>query len=562
MRTLLIAVAALGYGLWAVWPDFAHGTAAAILLLTGQVALAVTGGLFLAEGRRLVGVLFVAAAFAELTAALTSRPWGWHPFVAGTVRPVGALLLMTVLLSYPHRRVGYRSFVLGAGALVLTADLADALTWNPAPPGRPPVGFAWITLYDGGPGQRPAYGVYWLLVIAVAVAALALVVHRALTARGLERRELVPVFFASAVYGFAILSRAVWMVIPYFTGEGDPLAPAHVPEVVSISAVAAPLLIPAAFLAAAVRRRLDRAAVADLVTGIARPATVESVREALRRALADPGLELFTGDPPGADGRLDLQITGSTGGPLAHVRTAPELRRRGDVVEAALGAAALSLENARLHSDLQRQLRQVEDSRARIVEAGVAERRRVERDLHDGAQQRLLALAATLGRLNAVSGDPAVRELVDEARADLRTALSELRDLARGIHPAVLEQIGLAAAVGSVAEALPVPIEIRIAPLESGPATETTLYFVICEALTNAIKHAEARRITVSVAQEHGEIVAAVVDDGRGGAALRQGGGLAGLADRVNALGGVLRLHSPPQGGTRLEARLARPVSG
>ncbi|GIH81303.1 hypothetical protein [Planobispora longispora] len=375
MRTSLIAVAALGYGVWAVWPDFAHDAAAPILLLAGQVALAVTGGLFLAEGQRLVGTLFAAAAFAELTAALTSRPWGWHPFIAHMARPVGALLLMTVLLSYPHRRVGYRAFVLGASALLLVANVADAVTWDPAPPGRPPAGFAWITLHADGPEQRTAYGAYWLLVIAVAMAALALVAHRAVTARGLERRELVPVFVASAVYGFAILSNAVWTVTPYFTGD-DPLDPAYVPDVVSISAVAAPLLIPAAFLAAAIRRRLDRAAVADLVTGIAQPATAESVREALRRALADPGLDLFAGDPPDADGRLDLEITDSAGRPLAHVRTAPELRRRGDVVEAALGAAALSLENARLHTDLQQQLRQVEDSRARIVEAGVAERRR------------------------------------------------------------------------------------------------------------------------------------------------------------------------------------------
>ncbi len=556
MRTSAIALAVFGYGLWAVWPDLASGAVVAALLLTGQVALAVTGGLFIAEGQRLVGTLFVAAAFAELTADLSNRDWGWYGFVATMARPVGALLLMTVLLSYPARRVGYRGFVFGASVLILVANVADAVTWNPTPSGKPPVAFSWVTLYDGGLEQRTAYGAYWTLVIAVAVAALALVVHRAVTARGLERRELVPVFVASAVYGFAILSNAIWMVLPYFTGDGDPLAPAYVPEVVWISAVAAPLLIPAAFLAAAIRRRLDRAAVADLVSGIAQPATVESVRESLRRALADPGLDLFTGDPPPDDGRLGLEIADSAGRPLAHVRTVPELRRRGDVVTAALGAAALSLENARLHSDLQEQLRHVEDSRARIVEAGVAERRRVERDLHDGAQQRLLALAATLGRLKTVSGDPTVRELVDEARADLRNALSELRDLARGIHPAVLEQIGLTGAIESITEALPVPTEIRIAPLSSSPAIETTLYFVICEALTNAIKHAEARRIAVSVTQEDGEIVAAVTDDGRGGATMRPGGGLAGLADRVAALGGTLHLQSPPQGGTRLEARL------
>ncbi|NUT44027.1 MAG: sensor histidine kinase [Thermoactinospora sp.] len=561
MRTTAIILATLAYGLWAVWPDYSHVALEPSLLLCGQVALAATGALFLAESR-LIGVLFVAAAWAELTADLTNRAWGWYPFAAGLVRPIPALILMTILLSYPRERIGYPRFVAAACALVMIANAADTLTWDPDPPGRPAVPFAWVTVFSSGEEQRPGYGLYWLSVIAVALAALALVVHRALRARGLERRELVPVFLASAVYGFALISNAVWMVLPWITGGGDPMARAHVPDVVSISSIAAPLLLPLAFLAAAVRRRLDRAAVADLVTNLARPATLESVRQALRDALADPDLELRLGEhPPQPGDRLVLPVTDLDGRPLAHLLTAPELRRRDDVVRAALEAAALALDHARLHADLQEQVRQVAESRARIVEAGVAERRRVERDLHDGAQQRLLTLAATLGRLQATSDDPAVRELVDEARSGLRAALSELRDLARGIHPAVLEQIGLAAAVQGLAEALPVETEIDIPDVSVGPAVETTAYFVICEALTNAIKHARARRITVVLAPRGEAITVTVADDGRGGALLTPRGGLAGLQDRVAALGGSLELQSPPGGGTLLRADLPAPPS-
>ncbi|GAA4041404.1 sensor histidine kinase [Nonomuraea soli] len=550
MRTTAIILATLAYGLWAVWPTYAYDAPKATLLLVGQVALAATGALFLAESR-LIGVLFVAAAWAELTAELVNRAWGWYPFVAAVARPVPALVLMTILLSYPRERIGYPRFVAAAWALILIGNAADNLTWDPDPPGQPAAPFAWVTVFSSGAEQRPGYGLYWLSVIAVVLAALALVVHRALRSRGLERRELAPVFLASAVYGFALISTSVWMVMPWITGAGDPMERAHVPDVVSISQVAAPLLIPLAFLAAAVSRGLDRARVADLVTGLARPATLESVRQALRDALADPDLDLVLGEAPQRSNRLVLPVTGR-----AHVLTAPELRRRDDVVRAALEAAALALDHARLHADLQEQVRQVAESRARIVEAGVAERRRVERDLHDGAQQRLLTLAATLGRLQATSDDPAVRELVDEARSGLRAALSELRDLARGIHPAVLEQIGLAAAVRGVAEALPVETEIDIPPVSVSPAVETTAYFVICEALTNAIKHARARRITIALAAHENVITVTVADDGTGGAVLAPRGGLAGLQDRVAALGGSLTVQSPADGGTLLRADL------
>src|SRR5690606_8021248 len=160
-----------------------------------------------------------------------------------------------------------------------------------------------------------------------------------------------------------------------------------------------------------------------------------------------------------------------------------DLTRHRAIVDSALAAVALNLENARLHTELLNRLQDLQASRARIVEAGIAERRSVERNLHDGAQQRLLALAATLGRVPGNATDPELRRLVDQARAELRSALGELRDLARGIHPAMLEQVGLAAAVETVAERLPLPVEVRVAPGRPPTAVLATAYFVICEAL-------------------------------------------------------------------------------
>jgi signal transduction histidine kinase len=337
----------------------------------------------------------------------------------------------------------------------------------------------------------------------------------------------------------------------------------------AISSDLVALTVPVAFAIAALRRRLDPSAVAALVLAIPQPATVAAVRDALRRALVDPTLDVYVWLPDrqtytdgtgpvqvADDGRLRREITDAPGGRLAVVLTDPTLERRVDLVDATVRAAALSLENARLHAELLAQLRELEESRVRIVEAGVAQRRRVERDLHDGAQQRLLALAATIGRVRTATTDPAVRALVEQARDELRQALRELRDLARGIHPAVLEQVGLGAAVETLAESLPLPVQVSVETGRLPPAVESTAYFVVCEALANAVKHAGAGRVAVTVRRVDGTVHLAVEDDGGGGATIVVGGGLAGLADRMAALGGYLRLDSPAGIGTRLTAEL------
>jgi signal transduction histidine kinase len=228
----------------------------------------------------------------------------------------------------------------------------------------------------------------------------------------------------------------------------------------------------------------------------------------------------------------------------------------------ARGVAAVQIAMARLllepgaNERLTARVDTLEQTRAGMVAAADAERRRIERDLHDGAQQRLVALAMTLGRAK-VSEDPALsRRLLDEAHGEAKEALVELRNLARGIHPAVLTDRGLDAAVSALAARTPVPVAVDVdLPHRADPAIEAIAYFVVAEALTNVAKHSGATRAWLTVGFEGPDLVVEVLDDGRGGA-NPDGGGLRGLRDRVRAVDGRVVLTSPPSGGTTLRVEL------
>jgi signal transduction histidine kinase len=197
-------------------------------------------------------------------------------------------------------------------------------------------------------------------------------------------------------------------------------------------------------------------------------------------------------------------------------------------------------------------------SRMRIVEASDAERRRLERNLHDGAQQRLVATSLAV-RMAArrVTDDPGVRTMLDRAGDELARALEELRELARGLHPAVLSDHGLRAAIEAIADRAPVPVAVEV-PFDARlPETvEAAAYFVVCEALTNVAKYAQASEARVRVERSDGHAQVEVVDDGVGGADASGGSGLRGLADRVEALGGRLEVTSPAGEGTAVRAEL------
>ncbi|HWK25820.1 MAG TPA: sensor histidine kinase [Solirubrobacter sp.] len=198
----------------------------------------------------------------------------------------------------------------------------------------------------------------------------------------------------------------------------------------------------------------------------------------------------------------------------------------------------------------------LEATRAGMVAAADAERRRIERDLHDGAQQRLVALAMTLGRAKATEDPALARTLVSEAHGEAKEALVELRNLARGIHPAVLTDRGLDAAVSALAARCPIPVAVDVdLPRRASPATEAIAYFVVAEALTNVAKHAQATRAWLTVEFLGDRLVVEVLDNGVGGA-LATGVGITGLRDRVRAVDGELHLSSPPGGGTTLRVEL------
>jgi signal transduction histidine kinase len=238
---------------------------------------------------------------------------------------------------------------------------------------------------------------------------------------------------------------------------------------------------------------------------------------------------------------------------LAALVAAPPLAR---------GVAAVQVAMARLllepgaNERLTARVDTLEQTRAGMVAAADAERRRIERDLHDGAQQRLVALALTLGRAKATEDAGLSKQLLDEAHGEAKEALVELRNLARGIHPAVLTDRGLDAAVSALAARCPVPVAVDVdLPRRCGPAIEAIAYFVVAEALTNVAKHSGATRAWLTAGLEGPDLVVEVLDDGHGGADPR-GSGLTGLRDRVRAVDGALALTSPPGGGTTLRVEL------
>ena len=305
----------------------------------------------------------------------------------------------------------------------------------------------------------------------------------------------------------------------------------------------------------------------DLRAGRAAPEDVERV---LRDALDVEELEvclLLPGsatavDLSGApvvddrgDGRARWPIRHG-GTTLATIVGPPDLAQRGSLVPKLLDAGALAVEVARLRVELRRQLEEVEASRTRIVAAADRERRRIERDLHDGAQQRLVSIGLALRHAQHALGtaaDPDVSCTLDDAVAEITVAIEELRQLAGGLRPAQLDA-GLGAALRDLARRAPLPVEVDAAADRFPTDIEAAAYFCACEGLTNAVKHAHASRIRLSARRNDGRLVVSVTDDGVGGAVARNGSGLTGLTDRVAAHGGTLTIDSDLGRGTTLVA--------
>ena len=288
----------------------------------------------------------------------------------------------------------------------------------------------------------------------------------------------------------------------------------------------------------------------------------EELEKSLQTALRDPSLRVgllvpgaagfvdASGRPVGATGAVPVMLGGTQIGLLAGA-SGPA------VLKAVATSAASLVEVTRLRAELAGALREVEASRTRLVQAGDEERRRLERDLHDGAQQRLVSLgmAMRLAQRHLDDGTVDVNGLLDQGVAELATAIAELRQIAHGLRPTSLDD-GLHAALRAITQTLPIPVQLHIPPGELPEDLATTAYFVAAEAVTNAAKYSRATSIAVRVAQSGEDVRIRVEDDGCGGATPRPGSGLSGLVDRVAAVGGSLSLHSPAGLGTTIEAVL------
>jgi signal transduction histidine kinase len=245
------------------------------------------------------------------------------------------------------------------------------------------------------------------------------------------------------------------------------------------------------------------------------------------------------------------------GAPVAAIVHDAALDTSPELVEAAAAASSLAIDNERLKADLRARLEELRVSRLRIVEAADDARRRIERDLHDGAQQELLALALELRVLRSRVADTDAVPLVDGIAKRLNVALGELRELARGIHPAILTQSGLAAAIGALADRASLPVETDVTvDRRLPPQVEAAAYFLVAEALTNVIRYARASGAVVRIAMEGDELAVCVSDDGIGGVDVAGGSGLRGLQDRLATVDGTLEIDSPRDGGTRLTGRI------
>jgi len=477
------------------------------------------------------GPLMVLAGLATLASTLI---WTSDDFLLHTLGQaldlLPLLLFVQVFLSFPTGRLPGRweKVLIGTGYAAAIGGQLTAMALGGLDPHR-------IEIVHRPGLAKVVYDTELVLVSAVALAGVALLTVRRRT-RGRALRRSLSLLVDSFTVGLVMI--ATLLIVGAFGGPAFPVI-----QRISLFLLG---VAPIAFLLGLLSARLARTAVGELVVQLrGDPA---DLRTPLAQALRDPSLQLLYWLPrfgtwAGQDGRaVDRPedparvtvIDGDDGEPMAALVHDPALRDEPVLLEAVRSAAAIALRTGRLQAQLRANVEELRGSRARVIEAGQRERRRLERDLHDGAQQRLVALSLNLGVLQTrLGGDAEAETLLAAARTEIAVSLAELRDLARGLHPAVVSDHGLAVAVESLAARAPVPLRLHV-DLDGrlGEAVEVAAYY------------------------DGSDLVVEVLDDGVGGADTEHGTGLRGLADRVEALDGRLRVWTPRGGGTRVRAEL------
>jgi signal transduction histidine kinase len=562
------AITAAGCLAWAAWPPTSQFAPILTSMLVIGLSFIIAG---LAAWQRWpssrLGLLFTIVGYLYLVPYALVNLANPAAFTFGNLSEgfYGAALAQ-LGLAWPSGRLRSRfecGVVIAEYVSAAVFGLAGMMFWNPTFDGCPASCQNLLLVHSSRPvwdALNTASGLVGLVLTGIV---LTLIIRHWRSAQGWSRRAMVPLVWISCAVGAEQI----------LTGGAFNL---QLSSLVSFGL--APLVLltgPALFVASTIRARTARGAVGAAVVDLEPGAPPTRLRDTLARALGDSTLQLAFRLPDGAGyldttgqvvdparpgpGRAVTPVTEASGAVLVHDGG---LEQEPQLIRLTAAAASMALEHTRLQAEVLAQLEQVRASRARLVEAGDAERRRLERDLHDGAQQRLVTLSLALGmaRDRAAEADPELGSLIESASKEAREALTELRELARGIHPAVLTETGLTGAIQALVERSPVATTITAVPHERYPAAiEATAYFVVSEALANVAKHAKADGAQVMIRKFPGRLLVEVSDDGTGGARSEGGSGLRGLADRVASVGGVLRVDSPPGGGTRLEADIPCP---
>jgi signal transduction histidine kinase len=501
------------------------------------------------------GRLMVAAGFAWFATSLSASDDDVLFTIGIALDALFPAIVGHLLIAFPSGRLQTRfeRGVVAATYLLVTVGQVPSLLFEE--PGTPRN----LLIVHGDQPLSDALDAAQLVGAAVVLVTSWVIIIRRFRAGGrTQRHALTPVLVTGAA-AFAV-----------FLADKALDAAGHDVDALEWASEALVAAIPFGFLVGLLRTRLAHgAALSALIAQVGQLPGEAPLRAALADALGDPSLALAywlpeserfvdaLGHPVTVSGPgwTEVELQGRRIAAIAHD---PALADEPELVRTAGAAAALALENQRLTAELRARIEDLRASRARVVEAGDTARRRFERDLHDGAQSRLVALALKLklARMRVQPGSEAA-QLLDESSAELQASLDELRELARGLHPVVLTDRGLNAAVRILADRAPVPVDVRALPSERLPApVELAVYFVVAEALTNVAKYAHASSASIAIAAEDARVTVEVVDDGIGGADIAGGSGLRGLSDRVAALDGTIAVDSPPGQGTRVRAEI------
>ena len=512
-----------------------------------------------------LGPVMVLTAFGFFASQLSEATPAWMYTLGTAVQYLWLIGFLYLLLTFPSGKLSGRldRWLMGGVVALLCLPILAMLDGNKAGLRCPDCPDNLIQIVHNNREALNLLGLERLVGSALLLVIVVVLIVRWRRANAGRRHAVAPVLIAGCATFVALAATATLDLF------GDPFnaLPANIFFYLTAT-------VPIAVMFVFLQRQLARGGVAGLVVELGTPGAGAGLRQALARTLGDASLELAFWFPaercyvdgdgapvrlPEGDGSRRATLVERDGQPIAALLHDAFLDDDAELVRSVCAAASLALENERLQAELRARLVDLQASRARLVGATDAERRRIERDLHDGTQQRLVSIAMSLGLLESKlpTQEGEARPLLRETREALTVALEELRELTHGINPPLLVERGLSAALDELCRRAALPTHLHLGLDRRLPdQVESAAYFVASEALTNAAKHSHASEVQVAASYAGATLTVEVADDGIGGAGTGGGSGLRGLADRVEALGGRFTVSSPPGRGTTLRAEI------